>query len=178
MKEILTSKVYAQSALQLSKKEGVDISNELTKLTEVINSSNDLENVVFLDVFTQEEKRSVLDKIIDNISLSKLTRNFVFYLINEKRINMLPMIVKEIIVIDDEEKGFLRGTIQGTEDEINEDIKNKVVNYLKAKLGINPQLDYKKSESITAGYKVTAGDLQLDASLDNQLNKFKENIFQ
>jgi F-type H+-transporting ATPase subunit delta len=86
------------------------------------------------------------------------------------------MIFKDVIVIDDHKKGFLRGTIEGREDQISDEIKNKLKAYLQQKLGKDTVLTYTQKDSMSAGYRVTVEDLQLDASLENQLEKFKESV--
>jgi F-type H+-transporting ATPase subunit delta len=177
MKEANIAKVYAKSFIELGKENNISFAEELTKLTETINASNDLENVLFLDVFTNEEKLGVFDAIAQKIGLDKVTISCIQYIINEKRIGLLPLIYKEIIVIDDHEKGFLRGVIEGTSDEISEDYKNKLLSAVKSHLGgKEPVLEYRKNDSITAGYKVTVDDLQLDATVDNQLRHFKGSV--
>ena len=177
MKNTITAKVYAAAFIDLCEEAKIDIAKELTTLTETINASNDLENVLFLDVFTNEEKSSVFNAIAEKISLSKELTAAINYIINEKRINLLPLIYKEVIVIDDSKRGFIRGTIEGNTSEIPEDIKTKLTGSLKGDLaGKEAILDYKKNDSITAGYKVTVGDLQVDATVDNQLKAFKEAV--
>lgn len=176
MKEQIIAKAYAQSIVELGEELKQDLVGELTKLTEVINKSNDLEIVLFLDVFTPEEKWSVLSQVISKMGLSQVTGNFMNFLIQEKRIGLMPMIFKNIIVIDDHKKGFLRGTIEGSEDSISPDVKEKLKSYLQKKLGREAILEYKKSGGVSAGYRVTVEDLQLDASLENQLEKFKESV--
>ena len=177
MKEQNTAEIYAKSFLELGKEHKVNFAEELTKLTETINVSNDLENVLFLDIFSLEEKVSVFNAIAEKISLNKLTISSVNYLIAEGRISLLPLIFKEVIVIDDHEKGFLRGTIEGSTDSISDDHKNQLLANLKKHLGgKEPVLEYKKSNSVTAGYKVTVEDLQIDASVDNQLKNFKDSV--
>ncbi len=59
MKQQTVSKIYAQALLQLGEEKKVKVVDELIALTEMINKTNSLENVLFLDVFTQEEKKSV-----------------------------------------------------------------------------------------------------------------------
>lgn len=176
MKEQIIAKSYAQSIVELGNEMKLDLVKELTSLTETINKSNDLETLLFLDVFTAEEKLSVLDDVMKKLGLSQVTVNFMHFLISEKRIGLMPMIFKNVIVIDDNNRGFLRGTIEGSEESIPADIKEKLKTYLKNKLGRDPILDYKKSGTVTAGYRVTVEDLQLDASLENQLEKFKESV--
>lgn len=177
MKNAIIAKIYANSFLELGKENNFNMAEELTKLTETINASNDLENVLFLDVFTDEEKDNVFSAIADKLELNKVTTAAVKYLIAEKRIGTLPLIFKEIIIIDDHEKGFLRGTIEGAADEIGEEYKQKLMDSVKGHLGgKTPVLEYKKNENITAGFKVTVEDLQLDATIDNQLRHFKGSV--
>jgi F-type H+-transporting ATPase subunit delta len=176
MKEQIISKAYAQAIVELSEEKKLDLAKELTDLTEVINKSNDLETLLFLDVFTAEEKWSVLTVISSKINLSEVTKNFLQFIIAEKRIGLLPMIIKNVIVIDDHKKGFLRGNIEGSEEQIPENIKTELKNYLKSKLGKEPILSYSKNVDISAGYRITVEDLQLDATLENQLEKFKDSV--
>lgn len=176
MKELAVAKVYAKALLELGDSSKVSIADELTALTVVINASNELENVLFLEVFTTEEKKSVFAAIAKKINLSEITTETIKFLIDEKRVGILPLIVKEVIVIDDERKGFIKGVIEGNSDQIDESTKNKIVNFLKEKLGREPKLDYQVNANLTAGYKVTVEDLQLDASLDNQLEQFKNSV--
>jgi len=176
MKEQNISKAYAQSMVELAEENKIDIAKELTSLTEVINKSNDLETLLFLDVFSAEEKWSVLSTVSDKLALSQMTKNFLQFILAEKRIGLLPMIIKDVIVIDDHKKGFLRGTIEGSDVSLSEDFKAQIKSYLKSKLGKEPILNYVQNANVTAGLKVTVEDLQLDATLENQLEKFKETV--
>jgi F-type H+-transporting ATPase subunit delta len=177
MKETIIAKVYAKSLLDLGKENNVKISDEFTSLTETINASNDLENVLFLDVFTNDEKISVFKAIANKLNLSEISIAAVEYLITEKRIGILPLIFKEMIVLEDFEKGFLRGTIEGNTESISDDYKNKLVQSIQKYIGNKTAvLTYKQNNKISAGYKLTLDDLQLDATLDNQLKFFKESI--
>ena len=127
-------------------------------------------------MFTLEEKKNVFLEIAKKLALSTVTTESVKFLIDEKRIGILPLIFKEIIVLDDERKGFMKGTIEGSGEEIDPSLKLKFELYLKKKFNREPHLEYKQNQNISAGYKVTIEDLQLDASLDNQLEKFKQSI--
>lgn len=176
MKEQAVAKVYAKSLLEIGEEKKVNMAEELTKLTVAINGSNELENVLFLEVFTLDEKKNVFTDIAKKINLSPVTTNIVNFLIDEKRIGLLPLIFKEIIVIDDEKRGFIKGTIEGNTAEIDDATKNKITAFIKSKLGREPHLDYVQNGNVSAGFKVTVEDLQLDASLDNQLEKFKQSI--
>ena len=59
MKPQTIAKVYAKSIIDLGDGSSVDVAKELTDLNLVIKSSNDLENVLFSEVFTEEEKTDI-----------------------------------------------------------------------------------------------------------------------
>jgi len=176
MKEQAVARVYAKSLLELGDDNKINIADELTKLTEVINKSNELENVLFLELFTLEEKKTVFVEVAKKLSLSTITTETVKFLIDEKRIGILPLIIKEVIVMDDDRRGFMKGTIEGSDAQIDPAFKAKIESFLKNKLGREPSLNYVQNSNLSAGYKVTVEDLQLDASLDNQLEQFKQSI--
>jgi F-type H+-transporting ATPase subunit delta len=176
MREQAVARVYAKSLLELGDDKKINIAEELTKLTEVINKSNDLENIMFLELFTMDEKKAVFGEVAKKLNLSPITTETIKYLIDEKRIGVLPLIIKEVIVMDDERRGFMKGTIEGGTAQIDPAFKTKIESFLKGKLGREPHLDYVQNANLSAGYKVTVEDLQLDASLDNQLEQFKQSV--
>jgi len=178
MKEKEIAKIYASSLYKLGEEQSVAVVDELTRFQEIINSSNDLESLLFLDIFTIEEKTDVVNKILEKVNFHDLTRKFLNFLFQEKRMSLFPIIYKELIVIDDHKKGFLRGVIEGNDDQIDESLKSRFYNYLKQKINKEIQLDYQKNSAISAGYKVTVEDLQLDASVDNQLEHLKKSVLQ
>ncbi len=176
MKEAIVAKAYAQALIQIGEDKKIEVANELTSLNEVINGSNDLESLLFFGVFTEEEKTGVLSIIMDKLNLSVVTKNFLNFLLQEGRISLLPLIYKEVIVIDDHKRGFLRGTVEGGENTPNGEYVEKIKIYLEEKIGKKIELTYSKNEDIAAGYRVTVEDLQLDASIENQLNQFKDSV--
>lgn len=176
MKDQIASKIYARAILEIGQEKSVNLAEELIKLTEIINSSAQLENVMFLDVFTAEEKKEVFTAVAGKAGLSQELQKSILYLIDEKRTNLIPLISKEAMIIDDERRGFMRGVIEGSEVNVDQKLVEQVKAFLKTKLGREPQIDYVQNNSITAGYKITVDDLQLDASLENRLNQFKKSV--
>ena len=176
MKDNNVAKAYAKAIYNLGKESNLDVAKELTTLTEVVNENNNLENVMFLDVFTAEEKIAVVNEVMAKLGLSQVVKSFINFLLQEKRIGLMPIIFKEVIVMDDHEKGFMRGTIEGSADSIDTESLDKIKSFIKKELGSEPELSYVKNEKITAGVRVTVEDYQIDASVDKQLNTLKESI--
>jgi F-type H+-transporting ATPase subunit delta len=176
MKEQNISKVYAKAFIDLAKESNTSIVEEFTILTELINDSNDFENLLFLDVFSDEEKKAVLDDVFGKMNASKLLKDSVSFLIQEKRLPLMPLIYKDMVVYEDNAKGFLKGTIEGSLDNIDESAKTQLTALIKTKMGKDSNLEYKKNNDISAGFKVTVDDYQIDATFENQIDKLKDQI--
>jgi F-type H+-transporting ATPase subunit delta len=176
MKDQIIAKIYAKSLIELGESAKIDVVDELTRLNVVINENGKLETLLFLDTFTTEEKAGVLEDVTKRLGLSKLSVSFLSFLLLEKRMGIFPLIFKETIVIDDHRKGFMRGTIEGHEDVVDQKTKDLIAEHLKKKLEKNIDLKYVQNKEITAGYRVTVEDLQIDASLERQLAKFKDQV--
>lgn len=178
MKNAIVAKTYALAVSDVSKNVKAPIFDEVASFIEMLNTSSVLENVLFLSVFTVEEKINVLKDVFQKTNYSELMNNFLIFLIQEKRIGLLPQIYKELIVIEDAVKGFLKVDIEGSQNDLDKIAQSKIEEYLHKKLNLKSQVKYKKNENISAGYKVTAGDYLLDATLSTQLNNFKNNFFE
>ncbi|MEK6626404.1 MAG: F0F1 ATP synthase subunit delta [Bdellovibrionota bacterium] len=176
MKTQKAAKAYAKAIFELCREHEISIATELTILTEFINKSDALENVLFLDLFTVEEKLAVLDGLYSKVQFKQETKNFLAFLLQEGRIGLLPLIYKSVTVLEDDSMGFLKGTVEGVEDSISTDMKNQIKAILAKRLGLSPELEYKKNSRITAGYRATVQDLQIDATIDSQLESLKQSF--
>ena len=174
MREKVIAQSYARALMESGGGDGV--AGELTRVTEAINASNELENLLFLEVFTVEEKQSVLDAILDRLGSTKLVKNFFRFLCQEKRLGLFPLIFKAVIVIDDHQRGFIRGDIEGAEAAVDEKIKAQLIQAMEKYLGDTVLLSYRQDLEIAAGYRTKVGDWRLDATVNGQLEQFRNRV--
>lgn len=171
MKEQQIAKIYAQAFRQLSKEKNVKITDELASFVQLLNDVTDLENILFLPTFSNEEKSGVLEDVLSKIGLSELCQTLLRMLQKERRMGVLPMIYKEMIVQEDDEKGFLKGIAQGADSEANQELIENLKTIVAKKTGKKIELNYQQASNISAGMRVTVGDYQIDGTLDSQLEK-------
>ncbi len=176
MSDIRIINAYAQALYEIGEKNNVDVAAQLTSIQEMINSNNSLETLLFLDVFTIEEKTELMKELVEKMKISSFVKNFIFFLFHERRFGLFPQVYAKVISIDDDKKGFIKGVIESSQESIPGSVKKKFISFLSEKIGKDVKLEEQKNENISAGYRITVGDLQLDASLENQLEQFKTNI--
>lgn len=173
MKNSTASKVYAKALYQLGSKERVDTAQQLTLVNEALTVHKQLVSILSTEIFTIKERQEIISLLASKLKLHRLTRQFLLFLLQEKRLHLFFSIWQEIIILDDEEKGQIRGIVQGGEGTIDSPAKKKIQSYLTATLKKKVLLEYKKSK-LSAGFKVTVGDYHIDASLHHQLARFKD----
>lgn len=171
------ARIYAQALFKLGIEQNINIVGEMILLNELIRECNDLENLIFLEVFSLEEKHQVLSAVFNGEkSFSTLFTNFIFFLLQERRLGLLLTIYQELVILDDHQKGFISGVIEGRDEGISPTLENKILAHLQEKLQLTPKLQYRQNSEITAGYKITAGNYQIDSRLDRQLSQMQEQI--
>ena len=170
------AKAYASAITQIAESYDFNLSAEIVKFSEIISTSNYLENLMSLDVFTAEERIIVLDEIFNREKFNEVFVNFIKFLVVEKRFDLFSMIYKEVIIREDFKMGVINGIVEGSDKEPNDLLISQMKEYLENKIGLKAKLEYRENNNISAGYKATVGDLQIDATLENQLKKFKEQI--
>ena len=176
MNDSKVSRSYALALLEIGKENDIEVKEQLDSFWELVRTSNDLESLLFMDVFTIDERVSVLNLIFDKLNLNELIQNFLMFLVENKRISLLPSIYTFVTIEKDLTDGFITGVVEGNEKDPDSGVIEKLKGHLEKELKQIAKLEYKQNKKITAGYKITCGDLQLDATLENQFDRLRKNI--
>ena len=176
MKNETISRSYALALLEISEETSVDVKSDLDQLWALIRESSEFESLLFMDVFSIEERKSVLIDVFKKLTISDLTKNFCMFLIENKRFSLFPSIFTSLTMEKDLADGFITGTVEGSELNPESDVLEKLKTHIEKELKQIAKLEYKQNENITAGYKITCGDLQLDATLENQFERLRKDI--
>lgn len=178
MKEQVIARAYARSIVQIGKRRKVDVSKELAFFSKMMEDCSHLRHVIFSGMFSMEEKRDVCKSLVEKTRLSTTFGDFILFLLQEKRIPLYSLIFKEAVKLDNEAQGIIHGNVEGAEASIGNDVKKKLANYLEKCLKKKVVLNYQMSRKITSGYRACVEDLQLDASVDRQLDIFEESLLE
>src|ERR1051326_811319 len=89
---------------------------ELQTFETALRSSAELQNALMSPAVPPSRKRAVVDKIGAHLQLSRITRNFLFVLIDKRRIGTLSEVIHSFETIADERLGFARAKVPGARD--------------------------------------------------------------
>lgn len=148
---------------------------DLSKLAELLKNAPELMRIFRNPIFSVEEKKGVVEKVLEKTAPSDMVRNFCLLLADKNRLAFLPEINVAYGALLDEEQGVLRGKLV-TAVKLSDVMQKSVVDKLEKESGQKIILDYEVDEDIIGGLMLKIGGKVLDASIRAQLQILKENI--
>src|SRR3954469_12783468 len=83
-----------------------DALTQLRAFEAALKSSHELQNALSTPAVPASRKRAVVSRVADALQLSQVARNFLFVLIDHRRIALLPAILSDFELTVDERLGF------------------------------------------------------------------------
>ena len=149
------------------------VERDAKELLVIYNTSDDLKNFLMNPTQSQSNQLEVLNKITNEMNLSKLVKNFLSILITKRRIFFLNNIFLNFLSLVSKKKGELKASLISSKNLTNEEIKNLNTELSKV-METSVSLNYKVDETLIGGLKMQIGSLMVDTSLKNKLKKYEQ----
>ncbi|SDN42617.1 ATP synthase F1 subcomplex delta subunit [Desulfonauticus submarinus] len=179
MRGNIVARRYARALFALGQKEGQDVllkyGESLEAVCAVLEVAPELLRIFSNPIFTVEEKKAILAKVLEKVDPEPMVRNFCFLLADKNRLAFLPEIKAYYGHLLDLAQGIVRGELF-TAIELEEELKTEIAKKLEEQSKSKVVLDYKVDPNILGGLVLKVGDKVLDASIKAQLQILKENI--
>lgn len=171
------AKRYAQALRELCDSHSVEkqeILNDLKNIIEVLESSHELVNLMKTPEVSKSEKQNVINKIFDE-KINKITLNFLVYLIEKDRFNILKSILSEFQSSIDKENNLVHIEIVSAIN-LDDNMKQTIKDRLSGKLQKDLTIDWSVNPDIIAGLVFIVGDSIIDTSIKSKLQMIGRNI--
>ncbi len=153
----------------------VKTEDELRSLATMVSETHALRTVWESPSVPAEQKRAVLDQIVSRLGASKMTRNLVAVLIDNRRIAALPEIARQFQEELNARLGFADAQIT-TARELGDDEKRALEQQIAALTGKQVRAEYRRDQSVLGGAVVKVGSTIYDGSVKGQLQRLKEQL--
>ena len=170
-----TAKRYALALYELAE-EGSElqvIEKDINELLALYNSSEELKNFIKNPTHSQSNQVVVLNKISNEMNLSKTVNNFLSILATKRRIFFLKAIFKNFLLLASQKRGELKASLVSSKSLTDDELKNLNSEISKV-LGTVINFDYKVEENLIGGLKIQIGSLMVDTSIKNKLKKYEQ----
>lgn len=141
---------------------------ELRSFEAALKSSPELNNALTSPAVPPARKRAVVTRIAGFLALSKIIQNFLFVLIDHRRIALLSDIIASFETIVDERLGFARADVTSARD-LTPEQRTELTAELERLTGKRIRMRFTVDESLIGGAVARIGSTVYDGSVRGQL---------
>jgi ATP synthase F1 delta subunit len=169
------ARAYADALFQSAKEAGkLDaVEEQLAQFTEALESDRDLSVFFFSPYFSTSEKQEGLQKAITEAEPEVV--NFLSLLVEKHRMPAIFRIRQELERLVAEENKELEVTVTSAV-ELDEDVVAEIGAAIEKQTGRKVELESTIDDAILGGLVLRVGNMVLDASVRNQLEKLRKNV--
>jgi F-type H+-transporting ATPase subunit delta len=145
-----------------------DAVSELRAFAAALAASTELQNALATPAVPVARKRAVVGRIAEILQLSRISRNFLYVLIDHRRIAALPGILDSFELIVDDRLGFARAEVAAARD-MAEPQRAALASVLERLTGRRIRMRFTVDERLIGGVVARIGSTVYDGSVRGQL---------
>jgi F-type H+-transporting ATPase subunit delta len=168
------AKRYARAffAIAGEQKRYEDCFLELDRFSAILRENKNLGEFLANPIFSQPDKKAVVDAILGRIRVSPTTANFLKLLVDKRRIGILSEIEDRYRELMDEALKKVRVTVK-TAFPLNEALSTKLQKGLEGLTDREVEMTVQEEQTLLGGIVVRVGDTLYDGSIRTQLNNIR-----
>jgi len=159
----------------LERGEAKEVQHELQLWEEVLQSSSSLQEVFRNPTIALDQKRAVLNKLVDRAQPRPTTTNFLKVLLQNQRLTELPEINRKLAEILDERAGMVAATVT-TARPVQDNIQRSLEQWLTSMTQKKVRLNFEEDPDLIGGLVTRIGSTVYDGSVRNHLQLIKERM--
>jgi F-type H+-transporting ATPase subunit delta len=148
---------------------------QVRAVAELISASAELRIALLTPAIQTSRKREVMGRLLDGISVSRLIRNFVYVVIDHRRIGMMSELNEAFEQIMDERLGYVRAEVKSAAA-----LDAKRSSNLEAELsrltGKRMRLRFAVDSGLLGGVVARIGSTVYDGSIKGQLQQMRRQL--
>jgi F-type H+-transporting ATPase subunit delta len=148
---------------------------ELRSFEAALNESPALQNALITPAVPASRKKAVVNRVADVLQLSKISRNFLFVLVDKRRITSLSAILHSFELIMDERMGFARANIASARD-LSESQRAALSAELGRLTGKQIRMHFTVDGALIGGVVARIGSTVYDGSVRGQLETLERKL--
>ena len=171
------SRRYAKALLSLGREDGAyeRYGKELQAFCRFCSANEEFFRVISNQIFSVEDRKRILDLVLDQSGLTHVVKNFLRLLLDKNRIGAVREMTDYYAKLTDEISNITRADVF-TARPLKKEALGKIERALTALTSKKVMMEVKEDKSLVGGIIVRIGDLVLDGSVKAQLEGLKESL--
>ncbi len=174
-----TSERYSRALFEVAKEadELEKIEKDIKNFQVLLNDSPEIKNFIHNPTQSKENQNNVLKLLAENLNFSKNLKNFMFLLIEKRRIFFVGKIIDSFLKLCSQKRGEIKASLISSK-ELSETEIESISKDLSSSMGSTIKFDYKVDKGLIGGLKLQLGSFMIDTSIKNKLNKYKQKMLE
>lgn len=177
MRSSAIARRYARALILIGKEDGnaETYREELESFVALINREPILEQSVINPLYSEKNRRNVLQAVLKKMAVSGIMNAFLLFLFDKGRMNCLRDISAYYNVLADELKGVIRASLISAA-ELSSESHELIRQSLSKLTGKQVALETTLDSRLIGGVITKIGDLVLDGSIKTQLQNMRDSL--
>jgi F-type H+-transporting ATPase subunit delta len=148
---------------------------ELRSFEGVLKESVELQNALATPTVPASRKKAVVGRLADTLKLSRISRNFLFVLVDHRRISSLSDVIDTFELIVDERLGYARAEVSSA-SELSDPLRSSLNAELERLTGKRIRMRFAVDESLIGGVVARIGSTVYDGSVRGRLASLERRL--
>ena len=174
-----TSERYSRALFEVAQEAGEleKIEDDNKNFASLLNNSLEIENFIHNPTKSKENQNSVLKLLAEKLNFSKSLKNFMFLLVEKRRIFFVEKIIDSFLKLCSQKRGEVKASLISSK-ELSEAELDSISKELSSSMSSTIKFNYKVDKELIGGLKLQLGSFMIDTSIKNKLNKYKQKMLE
>jgi F-type H+-transporting ATPase subunit delta len=148
---------------------------QLQAIEQLLAESSELRAALTTPAIQNSRKRAVMQKFLDELGAARVIRNFVFVIIDHRRVALLPQIRESFETLMDERMGFVRADVSSA-TALDAQQAGALSSELSRLGGRTARLRFSVDPALLGGVVARIGSTLYDGSIRGQLQQMRREL--
>ena len=136
-----------------------------------------MKNFIHDPTQSKDSQNNVIKLLADRLNFSKDLKNFMFLLIEKRRIFFLLKIIDSFLKLCSKKRGEVKASLISSKELTNTELES-ISKELSSSMGSIIKFDYKIDKDLIGGLKLQLGSIMIDTSIKNKLKKYEQKMLE
>ena len=173
------SERYSRALFEISKESGEleKVETDVKTFKSLIEKNLELKNFIHNPTHNITNQNNVFNILSDKLSFSKNFKNFLFLLVEKRRIFFISKIIESFLKLCLKKRGELKASLISSKELSETELEN-ISKELSLSMGSKIKFDFKIDKELIGGFKLHIGSFMIDTSIKNKLKKFQQRMLE
>lgn len=148
---------------------------QLNAVVSVISGSKDLQLALLSPAVSKSRKQAVIVRLIDDMGVHRLIRNFLLVIASHRRTRDLKAIQSNFNLVVDERLGWIPAEIASARELMPEQ-REQIERVLGSKLGKFIRAQYKVEPALLGGVRARVASKEYDATIRGKIDSLRQRL--